>query len=97
MTCVIDSEHYIGSWDLYKALEISTNYPIWLDREVKSNIVIEENTDYFKAFHKCNKGRPRQNYMLNLTIAKHLCIRSGCLRGQRIKIFIQNNFERSMI
>ncbi len=67
-------------------------------RSIYQNLTIELNCDYFpteKGYEEPEKkGRPRQDFLITLTLAKAICIKSGTISGKNTKKFIEKEEKK---
>lgn len=87
--CQIGGEktHGINARDLWKALEVKTDFNTWIKRRLKKAGFIE-NKDYvvFPTFGENPKGgRPVCEYVLGIDLSKHISMLEGNEKGREVR------------
>ncbi len=72
----------VSAHDLYEALEIKTRYSQWITPHLHELI---EGLDFVRLPLQSSGGRPYEDIILGLDIAKHICMLSRTEKGKEIR------------
>lgn len=79
----------VNSRELYEFLGVNTEYSKWIQRAVEK-YNFENMSDYIIVKNDENSGRPREDYIVTLDMAKELCMVSNTEKGRKVrKYFIE--------
>ncbi len=72
----------VSAHDLYTALEIRMRYASWIGPHLEDLI---EGIDFVRLPLQSTGGRPFEDFLLNLDIAKHICMLSRSEKGKEVR------------
>ncbi|MDN5044950.1 phage antirepressor KilAC domain-containing protein [Aliarcobacter butzleri] len=79
----------VNSRELYEFLGVNTEYSKWIQRAIEK-YSFENMADYIIVKNDENSGRPREDYIVTLDMAKELCMVSNTEKGRKVrKYFIE--------
>lgn len=73
----------VSGRELYKALEINSNYTTWFNRMCEYGFV--EGEDFFPILEKSTGGRPSVDHLLTIDTAKEICMIQRTETGRTIR------------
>lgn len=72
----------VSAHDLYQALEVRMRYSQWIGPHLDDLI---EGVDFVRLPLQSSGGRPYEEYLLKLDVAKHICMLSRSEKGREIR------------
>lgn len=83
-----NQEPVVSGRQLHKALEVTTRYNDWFNRMIEYGFT--ENEDFYSILSKSTGGRPKQDHVLKLDMAKEIAMIQRTDKGKEVRqYFIQ--------
>lgn len=83
-----NNEPVVSGRQLHKALEVTTRYNDWFNRMIEYGFT--ENEDFYSILSKSTGGRPKQDHVLKLDMAKEIAMLQRTDKGKEVRqYFIQ--------
>lgn len=84
---VNDNGNYVRLTEFYDTLELDKeSYHRFVDKKLKSNIIPQSGRDFIEIPPKKNgQGRPRQEFLISISLVKTFCFELNSVRAKYIK------------
>lgn len=79
-------EQMVSARELYKSLNISSNFTTWFNRMVEYGFV--EGEDFFPKMEESTGGRPSMDYQISMDMAKQICMIQRTPEGKRVRQYL---------
>ena len=79
-------EQMVSARELYKSLNISSNFTTWFNRMAEYGFV--ENEDFFPKMEESTGGRPSMDYQISMDMAKQICMIQRTSEGKRVRQYL---------
>lgn len=79
-------EQMVSARELYKSLNISSNFTTWFNRMAEYGFV--EGEDFFPKMEESTGGRPSMDYQISMDMAKQICMIQRTPEGKRVRQYL---------
>ncbi|WP_218925577.1 antA/AntB antirepressor family protein [Bacillus cereus] len=87
-------EKVVNARDLHEGLKVKTRFNDWVVRQVEK-YSFEESEDFYSFLSKSTGGRPTQEYILKLNMAKELAMVENNEQGRKVRRYFIELEERA--
>ena len=89
----------VSAYTLYEYLEIDSNFSTWFKRRV-TDYKFKEGLDFIPFLEQSNGGRPREDFILSVDMAKELAMVEKTEKGRMIRkylIDVENKYKNQLL